>query len=75
MGRLQETLYSLVARFCGMVTQGSKARSAVNENMENLMVRDENINHRPYVVQDTSDHELYTADPDNQQHDADVVST
>jgi hypothetical protein len=56
-----------------MVTQASKSRSAVNENMENPMVRDENINHLPYVVQDTSYHELYTADPDNQQHDADVV--
>jgi hypothetical protein len=56
-----------------MVTQASKSRSAVNENMENPMVRDENINHLPYVVQDTSYHELYTADADNQQHDADVV--
>jgi hypothetical protein len=68
-GQATGTLYSLVARFCGMVTQASKSRSAVNENMENPMVRDENINHLPYVVQDTSYHELYTADPDNQQHD------
>jgi hypothetical protein len=60
-------------RLCGMITQTAKSKVAANQNMANVMVQDEQINHLPYVLPLIPDHELFTTENDGQVDLADML--
>jgi hypothetical protein len=47
-------------RLCGMITQTAKSRTAANQNIANVMVKEEQKNYLPYVLPPEPDHETYT---------------
>jgi len=47
-------------RLCGIITQTAKSRSAASENIANVMLKEEQKNHLPYVLPMESDNETYT---------------
>ena len=60
-------------RLCGMITQTAKSRSSANENMSNVMVKEEQRNHLPFVLPLAANDHVYDGD-DGQLRLADMLT-